>query len=139
MSIGIPSSRWICLALVFFDFSGRAETSEAEKLEFFEKKVRPILVNNCYNCHSADTKPAGGLRVDDRAGLFSGGDAGPGVVPGEPEKSLILRRIKNQDPKRRMPKDSEALATEDVETLTTWIKDGAVWPREKIPANLGKI
>lgn len=142
MNIGVPSSNWVCTFLIGIltaSFSARAESAEEEKLDFFEKKVRPILVNNCYNCHSADTKPAGGLRVDDRTGLFSGGDTGPGVVPGEPEKSLILRRIKNQDPKRRMPKESEALADADVTTLTQWIKDGAAWPREKIPANLGKI
>src|SRR6186713_3204037 len=86
----------------------------AAQLEFFEKKVRPILVNNCYQCHSADTKPAGGLRVDDFNGLLSGGDAGAAVVPGEPENSILLRRVKLKDAKRRMPKDTEALAETDI-------------------------
>ncbi|HTD65325.1 MAG TPA: DUF1549 domain-containing protein, partial [Candidatus Limnocylindria bacterium] len=109
------------------------------KIEFFEKKVRPILVENCYSCHSADTKPAGGLRVDDRNGLLSGGDGGAAVVPGEPEISTLLRRLRAKDVKRRMPKDTEALSEEQIATLETWIKDGAAWPRERIPASLGRI
>ncbi|MCW5560068.1 MAG: hypothetical protein KIT22_19805, partial [Verrucomicrobiae bacterium] len=59
----------------------------AAQLEFFEKRIRPILVNNCYSCHSADTKPAGGLRVDDLNGLVTGGNTGPAVVRGEPDSS----------------------------------------------------
>src|SRR5208282_1837714 len=82
-----------------------AETkTSTERIDFFEKKVRPILVSHCYTCHSADTKPAGGLRVDGRRGLLTGGDSGPAVIPEEPEKSLLLQRVQHQDPKRRMPK-----------------------------------
>src|SRR5438128_112236 len=80
-----------------------------EQIDFFEKKVRPILVGNCYACHSADTKPAGGLRVDDRNGLLRGGDTGPAVVPGDPEKSLLLERVRHANPKRRMPKEGNQL------------------------------
>ena len=65
----------------------------AAAVDFFEKKVRPILVGHCYTCHSADTKPAGGLRVDDRNGLLHGGKTGPAVVPGDPERSLLLQRV----------------------------------------------
>lgn len=63
---------------------------DSAKLEYFEKKVRPLLVNHCYTCHSADTKPSGNLRVDDRNGLIEGGNNGPAVVPGSPEKSLLI-------------------------------------------------
>ena len=73
---------------------------EAAAVDFFEKRVRPVLAGHCYNCHSADTKPAGGLRVDDRKGLLDGGDTGPAVVPGDPDKSLLLRRVVHKDPKR---------------------------------------
>ena len=66
-----------------------APADDAARMEFFEKKVRPVLVNNCYNCHSANTNSKGGLRVDDRNGLLTGGRRGPAVVPGEPEKSLL--------------------------------------------------
>src|SRR6516164_897259 len=80
-----------------------APADQPDRVEFFEKKVRPILVNNCHACHSADTKPAGGLRVDDRNGLLAGGNAGPAVVPGDPARSLLLRRVTQTNAKRRMP------------------------------------
>ena len=57
-------------------------------VEFFEKKVRPVLANNCFNCHSANTNTRGGLRLDDRNGMIAGGGSGPAVVPGHPEKSF---------------------------------------------------
>jgi len=107
------------------------------RVAFFEKKVRPILVEHCYTCHSADTKPAGGLRVDDRNGLLTGGNTGPAVVPGDPGKSLLLRRVTQTDPKRRMPADGPALTAEQVADLTTWIKDGAAWPALRVPASIG--
>ena len=109
-----------------------------EMVAFFEKRVRPVLVNRCYACHSAATKPAGGLRVDDRNGLLNGGDSGPAVVPGDPDASLLLARIRHQDPKRRMPKEGDLLAKAEVEDVVTWIKNGAAWPAEKIPESLGK-
>jgi Planctomycete cytochrome C len=64
---------------------GRPERHfDAESVEYFEKKVRPLLVNNCNNCHSATTNSKGGLRVDDRNGLLRGGNRGPAVIPGDP-------------------------------------------------------
>ena len=57
-----------------------APRQDAAAVEFFEKRVRPIFVNHCYACHSAATKPSGGLRVDDRNGLLGGGNTGPAVV-----------------------------------------------------------
>jgi hypothetical protein len=119
-------------------FASQAPEAEA-KLEFFEKKVRPILVSRCYACHSAETKPSGGLRVDDRNGLLMGGNAGPAVIAGEPTKGLLLDRILHTDPKKRMPKEGELLTESEVEVLKTWIADGAVWPHESLPANLGKL
>ena len=67
---------------------------DAESVEFFEKKVRPLLVNNCNNCHSASTNSKGGLRVDDRNGLIQGGNRGPAVVPGDPENSLLIQAVR---------------------------------------------
>src|SRR4051794_1270461 len=72
-----------------------AARDEEARIEFFEKKVRPLLVSNCYNCHSANTNSRGGLRVDDRNGLLNGGGRGPAVVPGQPEKSLLLRAVRH--------------------------------------------
>jgi cytochrome c553 len=115
------------------------ENGPSPTLEFFEKKVRPILVDNCYSCHSADTKPAGGLRVDDLNGLLMGGDEGPAVVRGQPEKSLLLERITHKNEKRRMPQDSDPLNEEQIAILTKWIADGADWPRERIPSSIGRV
>jgi hypothetical protein len=103
----------------------------AQDAGFFENKVRPILVNNCYACHSADTKPAGGLRVDDRNGLLRGGETGPAVVPGEPAKSLMLDRVRHENPRRRMPREGNALTASQIADLTAWIQAGAPWPQEK--------
>jgi cytochrome c553 len=109
-----------------------------ERVVFFEKKVRPILVSHCYTCHSADTKPAGDLRVDDRNGLLAGGKTGPAIVPGHPEKSLLLKRVSQKEAKRRMPLEGEHLSDEQVAVLTKWIQDGAAWPAIKIPFALGE-
>jgi cytochrome c553 len=107
-------------------------------VEWFETKVRPILVTHCYACHSADTKPASELRVDDRNGLLAGGDSGPAIVPGDPEKSLLLRRVKHANPRRRMPKEGQPLSDQEVADLSRWIRDGAPWPKVRVPASLGK-
>ena len=100
---------------------------DAESVEFFEKKVRPLLVNNCYNCHSANTNSKGGLRVDDRNGLLKGGNRGPAVVPGEPEKSLLIQAVRQTDEELKMP-PKKHLSAEEIADLTKWIKDGAAWP-----------
>ncbi|MFT4113153.1 c-type cytochrome domain-containing protein, partial [Silvibacterium sp.] len=108
----------------------------AAQLAFFEKKVRPILVNRCYNCHSAAFKEAGGLRVDVGISIFTGGKDGAVIIPGHPEESLLIRRVKSTDPKKRMPQESnESLPADEIATLEAWIKDGAAWPdeTEKLP------
>src|SRR5262245_44313963 len=79
-----------------------ASPGASEKVEFFEKRIRPVLVNECTECHG-EKKQKGGLRVDSREALRRGGDAGPAVVPGNPEKSLLLTSIKHTDPDLQMP------------------------------------
>jgi cytochrome c553 len=119
----------------------QAQTAEHDPeadVQFFEKKIRPLLADRCYQCHSADTKAAGGLRVDDRNGLLTGGDAGPAIIAGQPEQSLILERIRHENPKRKMPKEGQQLSEAEIADLTTWIKNGVAWPREKIPASIGR-
>ncbi len=115
-----------------------AAPEESGRVDFFEKKIRPILVNHCYNCHSADTKPAGGLRVDDRNGLISGGNTGAAIMPRDPGKSLLLKRITQKDAKKQMPLEGKKLTDEQVADLTKWIKDGAAWPAVRVPASIGK-
>ncbi len=114
-----------------------AQQPDPAKVEFFEKKIRPILAGHCYACHSADTKPAGGLRVDDRNGMIVGGNTGPSIVPGKPEESRLLKRV-TQEGKRKMPLEGEHLSAQELADLTSWIKDGAAWPAIRMPASFGK-
>ncbi len=107
------------------------------KLEYFEKHVRPLLANNCYNCHSADHKAAGGLRVDDHKGILQGGGRGPGVVPGDVEKSVLIQAVRQTNPKLKMPPEFK-LTDEQIAVLEKWIADGAVWPALEVPEDLGK-
>lgn len=108
-----------------------SDSQDPAALEFFEKQVRPLLVANCYNCHSASNKAAGGLRVDDRHGLLQGGNRGPAVVVGDPASSVLLKAVQKTDPKLQMPPDS-TLSEEEIAILTKWIKQGAVWPAVKL-------
>jgi hypothetical protein len=113
-----------------------------EQLAYFEKNVRPILVNNCYNCHSDAFKESGGLRVDVGIAIFNGGNSGPAIIPGHPEKSLLIERVKSGDEKKRMPQESkEALPADQIAILERWIKDGAAWPdeTEKLPQTPARI
>src|SRR3954468_4778165 len=74
-----------------------------EGLEFFESKVRPLLAHRCLDCHSAEKKIKGGLRLDVREGWAKGGDTGPAVVPGDPEKSLLIEAIRYGNKDLQMP------------------------------------
>jgi cytochrome c553 len=96
------------------------------QVEFFEKRVRPVLANHCFECHGPD-KERGGLRLDSRAAILDGGDSGPAVVPGQPEQSRLIRAIHHSDKKLRMPPKVK-LADEHINALTAWIKMGAPWP-----------
>ncbi len=110
---------------------------DAAKVEFFEKKVRPLLVDNCYSCHSADTNSKGGLRVDDRNGLLNGGNGGAAIVPGQPEDSLLIQAILYTDDTLKMPPKKQ-LSPEQIADLTQWVKDGAAWPAVGVAVDLNK-
>lgn len=127
-----------CTSMTGLSRGDSPDQADPAKVEFFEKKIRPMLANHCYHCHSADTKPAGNLRVDDKNGLLTGGNSGPAVVPGHPEKSNILKRVTDKNEKKRMPIEGKHLTDEQVADLTTWIKGGAAWPALRVPASLGK-
>src|SRR5262245_2223044 len=101
----------------------------ADQLAFFEKRIRPVLVAKCYSCHSVETKkPKGGLRLDTREGLRAGGDSGPVVVPGEPNKSLLIQALRHQDKSLRMP-PKEKLAEAILGDFEQWVRMGAPDPR----------
>lgn len=108
---------------------GRANADEQEA--FFEAKIRPVLVEHCYECHSAKTKvPKGDLRVDSRQALLRGGDSGPALVPGKPEESLLVKAMSYTDSAVEMP-PKEKLADAVLADFRTWIAKGAVDPRNE--------
>jgi cytochrome c553 len=130
---------WGIIAFLIGNYSvwGNENQTSADTLEFFEKKIRPLFVAKCYNCHSANTNAKGELRVDDRLGLIHGGRRGPAVVPGQPEKSLLLEAVSYKNKKLKMPPE-EQLSKEEIADLTRWIADGAAWPAAELPYALGE-
>ena len=97
--------------------------------EFFEKRVRPLLISRCFQCHSGKSKVLkGGLRLDSSQAVLTGGDSGTSVVPGDPDKSLLIRSIRYQA--YEMPPSGKLKPTE-IAVLVEWVKQGAFWPNEK--------
>jgi len=130
------TSRSICwstfacgLVVSFVGVATAAEPTKAQ-LDFFENKVRPVLANNCYKCHSAKAeKVKGGLLLDSRDGVLNGGETGPAVVAGSPEKSLLIKAISYTDPDLQMPPKGDKLSDQQIADLTAWVKMGAPDPR----------
>jgi hypothetical protein len=121
--------RFLLPTLLFFPAS--AVTADAG-VEFFESKVRPVLVENCFGCHSAKaTKLKGGLRLDSRAAMLQGGDTGPAIVSGEPGKSRLIAAVGYRDVDLQMPPKGK-LSDAAIADLTAWIKMGAPWPEETV-------
>ena len=109
-----------------------AAPSDLNQLDFFEKKIRPVLSESCYECHSASAKKVkGGLLVDTAEGLLKGGDTGPALVPGKPDKSLLLITMRHwdSDPDMAMPPKKDILSDEILANFYRWI-DSALDPRD---------
>ena len=109
---------------------------DAEDVAFFEKEIRPILVERCLECHSAETKIKGGLALDTRADWMTGGDAGPAIVIGKPEESPLIHAVSWQDLDLQMP-PKKKLSDREIQMLTEWVQRGAPDPRE--PAGQTKV
>jgi len=104
--------------------------ARAEDFEFFEQKVRPVLVEHCYKCHSAEAeKVKGGLRLDSRDGWRAGGESGPAIIPGEPDKSLLIKAVRYLDKDLQMPPKDQKLSEAQIADLVAWVKMGAPDPR----------
>ncbi|MBI1915435.1 MAG: PSD1 domain-containing protein [Planctomycetes bacterium] len=100
-------------------------------VEFFEKKVRPVLVEHCYRCHSEQAKKnRGGLLLDTRQGIRAGGDTGPAIVPGKPAESLLLKAVRYTEETLKMPPKGK-LPDAVIADLEEWIKKGAADPRDR--------
>ena len=96
--------------------------------EFFEKKVRPLLAERCLECHSPEKKVKGGLRLDSREGWAKGGDAGPAIVPGDLDKSLLIEAVRYKNKDLQMP-EKRKLPDAEIAILEQWVKMGAPDPR----------
>src|SRR5436190_18678656 len=98
--------------------------------DFFENRIRPILVERCYQCHSAEKKQSkGGLKLDSRDDVLKGGHGGPAVIPGRPEGSLLIRAIRRTDKDLKMPPAADdALTPAQVQDFVAWVKLGLPFP-----------
>jgi hypothetical protein len=116
-------------ALVAIAAAAQESTSDR-----FEKKIRPVLAQRCYQCHSSSAAaPQGGLRLDSAGGIRRGGNSGVVIRPGNPESSLIIRAIRYQDKNLKMPPGG-ALPPEIVADFEAWIRDGASLPQDRAPS-----
>lgn len=106
------------------------QADETRGIEFFETHIRPLLAENCYECHSAGAeKLKANLYLDSRAGWQTGGDSGPAIIPGKPEESLLIHAVSHTNGDLEMPPKTR-LADSQIEHLKTWIAMGAPDPRE---------
>src|SRR4249919_156831 len=101
----------------------------------FESSVRPVLAANCYDCHG--DQRMGGLRLDSRDGLLKGGRSGPAIVPGDPDKSLLIQAVRQTRDTLKMPKGGR-LKPSEVDALVEWVRAGAPWPSSALSAAAGK-
>jgi hypothetical protein len=128
-------SRVAVVALSIIGMQSRiaAQQPDAKGLAFFESKIRPVLVKECYQCHSTESikakKLRGGLLLDTREGIRKGGESGPAVVPGDAKKSLLLTALRHDGKIEQMP-PSGKLTNEVIADFAKWIELGAPDPRE---------
>ncbi len=99
-----------------------------DDLAFFEKKIRPLLIERCYECHSEGQKIKAGLRLDTPHGWREGGDSGPAVVPGKADQSILIRAVRANDIEFEAMPPKTALSPEEVALLTEWVQRGAPAP-----------
>ncbi|MBL8891326.1 MAG: PSD1 domain-containing protein [Planctomycetaceae bacterium] len=132
---------WVIVIFALVPASVRAQDQPAEpshstrpdftpeQLEFFERQVRPILVQRCYECHDpANAEPGGGLSLASRADILAGGDSGPAIDTSDPLGSLLIEAVRH-GPRFQMPPD-EKIPTEEVAILLKWIEQKAPWPAD---------
>lgn len=109
-----------------------------EQQEFFESRIRPVLVTECMECHGAE-KQKGGLRLDYAGGWKAGGDTGAVIVPGKPGESLLMKSIRHEDPELKMPAKRPKLGEAAIGDFEKWIAMGAPDPRDKPGADVAAV
>ena len=124
----------ILAVLVALGISTTSFADDAEKIAFFEAKIRPVFVESCQKCHG-ETKASGKLRMDSKAALLKGGVSGPVIVPGKAKDSLLIKAIRHEDPELKMPPKADKLSDAVIADFEKWINAGAIDPRDgKEPA-----
>ncbi len=124
-------------AFVLLVRAGQAAEPARAEADFFEQKIRPVLVEHCFACHSARApKLKGGLRLDTREGVRQGGESGPAIVPGKPDASLMLRALRYTE--HKMPPRGQ-LPERVIADFQRWIETGAIDPRTDASATAGPI
>ena len=119
-------------ALFLLSATAAVAAPNAESLKFFEKEVRPLLVEACQECHGPQ-KHKGGLRLDNLPYILQGGESGPAIVPHKPDASLLIKLVNYEDPDMEMPPDGK-LSSAKIEILKKWIAMGAPWPEAEVAA-----
>jgi hypothetical protein len=108
----------------------RPDDPTQDQAKFFETKIRPVFSSQCYSCHSSQAKKLkGGLSLDTRAGFLKGGENGPVVVPGQPDKSRLILAVRHASEELQMPPKTH-LPDPAVADLVAWVKMGAPWPKD---------
>ena len=123
----------VLLAATAGAFAAVTTEPTKEQTAFFESKIRPLLADNCYKCHSLESgKSKGGLTLDTKAGVLKGGEVGPAVIPGKPEESPLIKAVNYHDKDLQMPptKEGGKLPDAQIAALTEWVKMGAPDPRK---------
>lgn len=124
-----PHSLTLWIAILWFAGTPEGHAASAEELAFFESRIRPLLAEHCYSCHSAKAeKLKGDLRVDSREHLLRGGELGAALVPGDAGKSLLIKAVSYTDADLQMPPKGRRLSERQIADLTQWVNAGAPWP-----------
>ncbi|WP_169979305.1 PSD1 and planctomycete cytochrome C domain-containing protein [Tautonia rosea] len=119
-------SYWVCVWLLLLGFQqAQAFDDERSTTDFFERTIRPLLVEHCLSCHGDET-PEGGLSLTSRQALLVGGHSGPAVEPGKPDESFLIEVVRYDSEPRMPPKGR--LSDQEIEALTQWVEMGMPWP-----------
>ena len=131
MSTAFQKIPFLLLGVLLPSGGRGAEELSADDLQFFENRIRPLLAEHCYECHSATSKKVkGGLLLDRKAGWMKGGESGEVIVPGKPDESLLFK-MSERDPDYDPMPPKTALGRQQVEDLREWIARGAPDPRSE--------
>jgi mono/diheme cytochrome c family protein len=134
----LPTYSFLVLILPAFSTHAATPTVSPADAAFFENKIRPVLVDQCYKCHSHDAdRVKGGLLLDSSQALLMGGDTGPAIIPGNPKDSLLITAITYKDDDLQMPPKGKKLSDAQIADLTEWVRRGAPDPRALAAAKPG--